>query len=485
MRSAPQRPALVLAAGALAVLLASAGCVYGATEVLVVLDTDVPSSRVMTLTVTVRAPGSRNGQVRRWLRGDGVDGGIRMPGASFAIIPRPGGPLDEAVTLVVDANVAPGALGEPALSIQRTVRFAFVPRREIVVRVFVAAVCGARATGCSTVPPDQCTNARLCDERGLTCGATGRCEDINVTPTPMDAGSDIVDIRDITDIEDAPSCASGRTRCSGTCVDLSGDVANCGACGVRCSGTQVCAMGVCGTSCAAGATNCSGACVNTANDPAHCGACANVCAAGVPCVGGACTPCGGDGAPCCGGSCSGSLSCVGGTCQCVPDCTGRNCGGDPNCGQSCGNCTASQTCQSGQCVCVPTCGTRQCGANGCGGSCGSCASNEYCDGSGRCRCGPDCAGRECGPDGCGGSCGSCGRGFACDAAGQCVCGATSDWRLVGGACLPSCGAVLTWSGYNDVSTGCCPTPCTGREAPEASWGCSFCCESFSGVPACQ
>jgi hypothetical protein len=97
----------------------------------------------------------------------------------------------------------------------------------------------------------------------------------------------------------------------------------------------------------------------------------------------------------------------------------------------------------------------------------------------------NCTGRTCGDDDCGGSCGTCGRGEFCDPSGNCQCGKTSDWRLVGGRCIPSCGAALNFAGYNDFGTGCCATNCTGREAPEASWGCNHCCESFSVAFACQ
>ena len=44
----------------------------------------------------------------------------------------------------------------------------------------------------------------------------------------------------------APFCASGKTNCSGTCVDLQKDVANCGGCGAACKAGETCAVGKCG-----------------------------------------------------------------------------------------------------------------------------------------------------------------------------------------------------------------------------------------------
>lgn len=54
------------------------------------------------------------------------------------------------------------------------------------------------------------------------------------------------------------SCESTQlSDCSGTCVDLLLDNANCGACGHRCSGALVCVSGICGckTSLHCGSTN--------------------------------------------------------------------------------------------------------------------------------------------------------------------------------------------------------------------------------------
>lgn len=44
------------------------------------------------------------------------------------------------------------------------------------------------------------------------------------------------------------SCPPGFTGCGGSCVDLSNDPLNCGACGVTCK-TGTCCVGTCGTDC--------------------------------------------------------------------------------------------------------------------------------------------------------------------------------------------------------------------------------------------
>ena len=43
----------------------------------------------------------------------------------------------------------------------------------------------------------------------------------------------------------ASGCVGTRTDCSGTCVDLQTDAANCGACGTKCTATQKCTAGKC------------------------------------------------------------------------------------------------------------------------------------------------------------------------------------------------------------------------------------------------
>jgi hypothetical protein len=79
---------------------------------------------------------------------------------------------------------------------------------------------------------------------------------------------------------------------------LSGDVANCGRCGVVCNGTNgvpSCASGACSITCGLGFANCNtslsdGCEVNTNTSASNCGTCGHVCSQG--CTNGLCnTPC--------------------------------------------------------------------------------------------------------------------------------------------------------------------------------------------------
>jgi hypothetical protein len=93
----------------------------------------------------------------------------------------------------------------------------------------------------------------------------------------------------------AQGCGGGLTYCSGSCVDLSSDYLNCGACGYACpsagQNSYACIGGVCTvTGCATGFVNCGGwTCVDLSSDSLNCGSCGNACPSGV-CSSGACAP---------------------------------------------------------------------------------------------------------------------------------------------------------------------------------------------------
>jgi hypothetical protein len=133
------------------------------------------------------------------------------------------------------------------------------------------------------------------------------------------------------------SCQAGLTDCDGTCRDLTGDPANCGACDAACDPGQVCASGGCVLSCQSGLDDCGGSCRDLQTDPAHCGDCATQCAAGTSCVAGSCSP-----------------TCQPGLTACDASCA--NLDEDPaNCGQ-CG-----QVCAPGQANTAPVCSGGACG----------------------------------------------------------------------------------------------------------------------------
>lgn len=125
-------------------------------------------------------------------------------------------------------------------------------------------------------------------------------------------GSDVRDVSraDVGDVLVSDvTCTDGGIACSGSCVDLSRDESNCGACGVVCSATGAHQTATCGTwaggaieclrTCAGGYGDCSVGADGTGNDadgcesplntPEHCGVCSRNCQGATPnCVGGIC-----------------------------------------------------------------------------------------------------------------------------------------------------------------------------------------------------
>jgi hypothetical protein len=162
-------------------------CVRPRTQVLVVIETDAPNERMMTIAVRLaRDPQSPVGMLPalRIQRG----GALGEPGApSFGILRPPDQMQDSRVTVSFDAYLE--SLGDrtPAAAWQRTVRFSFVPQRTQMLRVFLSLQCGVRALGCSSVPADLCTVAQRCIEQQLSCGRDGVCEPIDQELEPLDA----------------------------------------------------------------------------------------------------------------------------------------------------------------------------------------------------------------------------------------------------------------------------------------------------------
>jgi len=148
------------------------------------------------------------------------------------------------------------------------------------------------------------------------------------------------------------SCPAEYTACSGACVNLSADPANCGGCGNLCDNGGSCENGQCvlqislrkthignqpqtgplTISCPAGSALCQAGCVDTMTDTLNCGSCNNACSSGYLCFLGECQPKCSGGQTFCNGACASLLT-------------------DPaNCG-TCGNaCTNGGTCGNGQCV---------------------------------------------------------------------------------------------------------------------------------------
>ena len=122
----------------------------------------------------------------------------------------------------------------------------------------------------------------------------------------LGSGNLTIDIMDLVgnaletlNINYSVGCDAGLTPCSGACVDLSADTANCGSCGRVCGGVanasaSACTSGNCEiVSCNSGFGDCNsqfddGCEVNTTNDSANCGGCNNNCIDNVTCTADSC-----------------------------------------------------------------------------------------------------------------------------------------------------------------------------------------------------
>jgi Stigma-specific protein, Stig1 len=81
-------------------------------------------------------------------------------------------------------------------------------------------------------------------------------------------------------------CGIGLQKCSTTlsCVDLTNDNANCGACDNVCMAGTFCNLGQCDLICSLPTTFCNGQCIDFASDDANCGSCGNACGAAAQCI---------------------------------------------------------------------------------------------------------------------------------------------------------------------------------------------------------
>jgi hypothetical protein len=265
---------------------------------------------------------------------------------------------------------------------------------------------------------------------------------------------------------DAGNSVINGNCCGSTCVDLSSDLRNCGACGIACATGASCSVRcqpycvnssecpagwICdgeacrdpgcdghpqGAPCIFGVSPydgpagycCGGTCVDDWQDPNNCGACGNACSSGI-CYQANCL----DTRPSsnCSVSCGPGTLCVAGQCRdgsCSPDfnasglacaaedgtvgvcCYGGGCAhliDDPqNCGACGAHCPAGQTCANGTCSGSPACGLGHIG--------------QYCD----LDAGPSflcCPGLGCiDTSGDPANCGAC--GWQCDPGTMCVTG---------------------------------------------------------------
>lgn len=480
--------ALRLVGLSLATSLGSA-CVYPPTSLLVLLDTDVPAERAMSVRVTARAPNSTMGAQRDWLFSTTT--GQLLP-ASFALVPRAGGALDETVTLEVEARVAPLVLGDPPVVLRTGAQPRFVPHDPQTVRIFLSLQCASATVGCRSVSAADCTQQVLCEEQGQVCGEGGRCRTLvtNTTPFRPDAGGDST-TSDASSTSCGDGVCNGRETCSscsadcGRCAASCGDGAcnggedcgscprDCGACAPSC-GNRACDGGETCTSCPqdcracpcpSGQSRCSGTCVDTATDRNNCGACATSCPASASCRSGACQCtntslrlCGArcvdlqnDVANCgsCGNACASGQMCTQGRCSAVTGCrtANQNCAGDCCAGLNCGATPYGYYCSTAPCGAQgqACCHSSRCNAGlTCGGS-----SNPVCNPVPRCGDGT-CNGTE--------NCSTCASDCGCTSGQVCSGGSCVACRAVNQSCSGSCCAGLTCSatpyGYYCGSNAC-------------------------------
>lgn len=209
----------------------------------------------------------------------------------------------------------------------------------------LSALGPAAAQHCA--PPGQSCAADADCCGALTCGS-GSCQPPGATGGGSSPGNQ--------------GCATGLSRCGGSCIDLLTDVDNCGGCGTVCTtnvanAVPTCSNGACGYACTVRACG-DGSCAPT---------------------GGCCTA-----SECSSSECA-SATCTGNECGTAPVAAGQACGT----GQTCSNAVvkAQDTCDGkGTCVsgATTTCTTNVANANPVcnGASCGyACAVTTCADGS--------------------------------------------------------------------------------------------------------
>ncbi|MDP3278256.1 MAG: hypothetical protein Q8Q09_23920 [Deltaproteobacteria bacterium] len=431
-------PASLLAT--LCVLLISwVSCRAPATEVVLLLDTDVPRSRAMTLRVL-----SFNGAVpaaelhtrmrtgtlteRALSRESGGAGALQLPGSLGILPPAAGGP--QTVTVWLRATVSEQGVF-PEVRLDRVAQVSFVRGARRFARVFLPLACGARSVGCTSVTEEECTVSVRCREQGATCGDQGACVSQEVPVTVVEPGLDAGSPTDAS-VEDVVSPEGCVRQCTGRVCGTDGCGGECGVCADRPGATATCMLdGSCSYRCNGALGDCdmvpdNGCETDTATSLAHCGSC------GATCLGRA----------------NATHACTAGTCAfaCQPsfgDCDRAAVNGcearidtETNCG-ACG-----RVCSGATPVCNASSGTCGSGCTAPAVLCGMSCVNTQTDRSNCGACGAVCPARANAATTCvAGACGfACNAGFAdCDrnAANGCevaLAGSTANCGMCGATC---------------------------------------------------
>ncbi|MBL8682848.1 MAG: hypothetical protein JNK05_27025 [Myxococcales bacterium] len=225
----------------------------------------------------------------------------------------------------------------------------------------LALVAGCAVTETSTPTRDAArSDSGNAPDSGATMDSGVGATDSGI---PSDAARDVVLPSDVRPTDGG--CPLGLVACGDTCVSISADPSNCGACGNRCrsgsNGTPFCDDGRCAINCAASFADCdrdpaNGCEVDTRTSALHCGRCNNACTisnATAACVAGACAV----GACAMGfGDCD-SMATNG--CETMVNTT-SNCG---MCGRSCSGATPVCDARAGACSSGCTAGQQRCGGS--------------------------------------------------------------------------------------------------------------------------
>jgi hypothetical protein len=182
----------VLGAASISVAASSGGCTRRATQLVVVVDSDLPAEsvrcvRVETGPVVPDVPVVATREDVFYVAEGGGDGRVALP-FSFGVVP-PSGDARARVELratAYDDCAAAEAGGAPGRVTTRTVRSGFLPEQALRVEVFLAARC-ARSPVCDA-------DADGVEDEGFTCDPeTGACVEVpDVVGTPIDPGGELL-----------------------------------------------------------------------------------------------------------------------------------------------------------------------------------------------------------------------------------------------------------------------------------------------------
>lgn len=211
-----------------------AGCAAPATEVLVIVDTDIPAERRLSMSADawMMLPADTS------ISASSSASRIRYPSTDASAIARypvsfgvvRGTTAATGARIVISAEAGAGPQGEPPLRFREVSRsIMFVSNARQVVRVVLSLSCGLPSDRCRATT-SECTIASVCAERGERC-LDGRCVGTPIGTTDPDV------------IEQPLPCVS-----SAECVP--GLICNSGRCGPctadsQCAAPDRCVLGTC------------------------------------------------------------------------------------------------------------------------------------------------------------------------------------------------------------------------------------------------